>query len=43
VTAIEWASWTPLIAGMVVLGLVPGLVFGVTNDAVSGLMKAFGG
>ncbi len=43
VSGIEWASWTPLLAGMVVLGLVPGLVFGMTNDAVSGLMKVFGG
>jgi NADH-quinone oxidoreductase subunit M len=42
VTAVEWASWVPLVAGIVVLGLVPGLIFGMTNDAVSGLMKVFG-
>jgi len=42
VSAIEWASWAPLIAGIVVLGLFPGLVFGMTNDAVSGLMRVFG-
>ena len=27
---------------LVVLGLVPGLIFGMTNDAVTGLMKVFG-
>jgi hypothetical protein len=31
-----------LIAGIVVLGLFPGLVFGMTNDAVSSLMRVFG-
>jgi NADH-quinone oxidoreductase subunit M len=42
VTTNEWVSWSPLIAGIVVLGLFPGLVFGMTNDAVSSLMRVFG-
>jgi NADH-quinone oxidoreductase subunit M len=43
VTTVEWISWAPLIAGIVVLGLIPGLLFGVTNDAVTNLMRVFGG
>jgi NADH-quinone oxidoreductase subunit M len=42
VTTVEWVSWTPLIAGIVVLGLFPGIVFGMSNDAVTGLMRVFG-
>ena len=41
--ATEWVSWGPLIAGIVVLGLVPTLVFGVTNDAVLPIVHLFGG
>jgi NADH-quinone oxidoreductase subunit M len=40
--AVEWISWVPLLIGIVVLGLFPRLVFGVTDDAVSGLMSLFG-
>ena len=42
VTTVEWVSWTPLIAGIVVLGIFPGIVFGMSNDAVAGLMRVFG-
>lgn len=34
VTPHEWVAWTPMIILIVVLGLVPGLLFNVTNPAV---------
>src|SRR6266540_1626005 len=43
VTSIELVAWAPLLAGILVLGLFPGLVFGVTNDAVPALVKIIGG
>jgi NADH-quinone oxidoreductase subunit M len=39
----EWLAWTPLLIGIVVLGLVPGLVFDVTDDAVQGVARVFSG
>jgi len=42
VVAAEWVSWAPLIALILVLGLFPKLVFGMTNDAVAGLLSAVG-
>ncbi len=43
VTSIELVAWAPMLVGILVLGLFPGLVFGVTNDAVTALVKIFGG
>ncbi len=37
----EWISWTPLLVLIVVLGIFPGLLFGVTDDAVAGVADAF--
>jgi len=42
-TRVEWLSWAPLLALIVVLGLVPTVVFGITNDAVSPLTGFFTG
>jgi NADH-quinone oxidoreductase subunit M len=42
ILAVEWVSWVPLLIGIVVLGLFPRLVFGVTDDAVSGIVKLLG-
>ncbi|MFL5738381.1 MAG: NuoM family protein [Actinomycetota bacterium] len=42
VSAIEWVSWVPLLLGIFVLGLFPRLVFGVTNEAVTGLTHLIG-
>ena len=42
VLAIEWVSWLPLLALTLVLGLYPKLVFGVTDEAVGGLMSLLG-
>jgi NADH-quinone oxidoreductase subunit M len=41
VSRVEWLAWAPLLAGIVVLGLVPRLVTGATNDAVAALVRIF--
>jgi NADH-quinone oxidoreductase subunit M len=43
VSAVELISWTPLLAGILFLGLYPRIVFGTTNEAVGALAKIFGG
>ena len=40
---VEWVAWLPLLIGIVVLGLFPRLVFGVTDEAVGALMSVLGG
>jgi NADH-quinone oxidoreductase subunit M len=42
VVAVEWISWLPLLALILVLGLYPRLVFGVTDEAVNGLTRLLG-
>jgi NADH-quinone oxidoreductase subunit M len=42
VLVVEWVAWVPLLIGIVVLGLFPRLVFGVTDDAVSSLLHLVG-
>jgi len=42
VLAVEWVSWLPLLALILVLGVYPRLVFGVTDEAVGGLMSLLG-
>ena len=39
---VEWLAWLPLLIGIVVLGLFPRIIFGVTDDAVRGLMSFLG-
>jgi NADH-quinone oxidoreductase subunit M len=39
VAPVEWVSWAPLLAGILVLGLFPRLVLGVTNEAVDALTR----
>jgi NADH-quinone oxidoreductase subunit M len=41
VNTTEWLAWAPLLAGIVVLGLFPRLVLGVSNEAVSALARVF--
>jgi NADH-quinone oxidoreductase subunit M len=43
VVAVEWVSWLPLLVAIVALGVFPRLILGVTDGAVSGLMRLFGG
>jgi NADH-quinone oxidoreductase subunit M len=42
VLTIEWVSWLPLLVLILVLGVYPRLVFGVTDEAVRGLMSLLG-
>jgi NADH-quinone oxidoreductase subunit M len=39
---VEWWAWTPLLLGIIVLGLYPKIVFGTSSEAVSGLLHAMG-
>ncbi len=43
VLTVEWVAWLPLLIGIVALGLYPRLIFGVTDEAVRGLMSVLGG
>ena len=43
VTGVELAAWAPLLVGILLLGVVPGIVFGVTSEAVRPLVQIFGG
>jgi NADH-quinone oxidoreductase subunit M len=40
VNAYEWASWTPILLLILVLGIFPGLLFEITNGAVTQLTTA---
>jgi NADH-quinone oxidoreductase subunit M len=40
VNAFEWASWLPILLLIVVLGIFPGLLFNVTDDAVTQMTNA---
>jgi len=40
---VEWVAWLPLLIGIVILGIFPSLIFGVTDEAVRGLMSFLGG
>ena len=42
VTPIEWVAWTPLLLGILVLGVYPQLLFGITNPAVTELVGHLG-
>ena len=39
----EWIAWTPLLLGIVVFGIFPNLIFGITDDAATHLTRAFSG
>jgi NADH-quinone oxidoreductase subunit M len=41
VSTVEWISWVPLLAGILVLGLFPRIVFGVSSESVSTLARIF--
>ncbi len=43
VLTIEWVSWLPLLVLILVLGVYPKIVFGITDEAVGGLMRLMGG
>ncbi|MGH9118583.1 MAG: complex I subunit 4 family protein [Acidimicrobiales bacterium] len=39
----EWIAWTPLLVGIVALGIYPNFVFQVTDPSVSAITQVFGG
>jgi NADH-quinone oxidoreductase subunit M len=39
---VEWVSWVPLLVLVLVLGIFPGIIFGVTNDSVRILVHLVG-
>jgi NADH-quinone oxidoreductase subunit M len=41
VNAVEYVSWAPLLVGIVLLGVAPVLILGVTNEAVASLTGLF--
>jgi hypothetical protein len=43
INAIEWGTWTPLLVMILALGILPFLVFGITNPDVIGYLGAVGG
>ena len=40
--SVEWLSWTPLLVLILALGLFPRLIFGISQEAVSGIMAVLG-
>ncbi len=42
VTRTEWIAWAPLLVGILLFGLLPGLIFDVTDPAVVGLLATGG-
>jgi NADH-quinone oxidoreductase subunit M len=43
VTTFEWTAWTPLLVGILGLGILPNLLFSVFDPAVQITLSAFGG
>jgi NADH-quinone oxidoreductase subunit M len=43
VTTIEWVAWTPFLVGIVVLGIVPGIIFGLTDPSVGHIVEMVAG
>jgi NADH-quinone oxidoreductase subunit M len=41
--AVEWVAWLPLLVLIVALGVFPRLVFGMSDDAVRGVLSLLGG
>jgi len=39
----EWIAWTPLLLGIVVFGLLPNLIFSLTNGPAEAITRAFRG
>jgi NADH-quinone oxidoreductase subunit M len=42
ILTVEWIAWLPLLLGIVVLGVFPRFVFGMSDEAVSGILHIFG-
>jgi NADH-quinone oxidoreductase subunit M len=42
VNVYEWVAWTPFLIGILVLGIYPNLLFGLTDDAVLNIVSMIG-
>jgi len=42
ILSVEWVSWTPLLVLILVLGLVPSIIFNVTENGVNAIARVFG-
>jgi NADH-quinone oxidoreductase subunit M len=42
VTVLEWGTWAPLLVMILLLGVLPFLVFGITNADVTSILAVFG-
>ncbi len=42
INSVEWMSWTPLLVLILALGVFPRFIFGVSQEAVSGIMAMLG-
>ena len=42
IVSVEWVSWTPLLVLILVLGLVPSIIFNVTQTGVDAIARIFG-
>ena len=43
ILAVEWVAWLPLLVLIVALGVFPRIVFGMSDDAVRGILSLLGG
>ena len=43
VSPFEWAAWLPILVLIVVFGFFPGLIFNLSNPAVTSIARVFGG
>ena len=41
VSTVEWIAWTPMLLGIVILGVYPNLLFSLTNPAVEHVSRIF--
>ena len=43
ILSVEWVSWAPLLAAILVLGLIPSIVLNSTEQGVNAIVRIFGG
>ena len=43
VTPVEWMSWLPLLVLILGFGMFPGLIFNLSDPAVTSIARVFGG
>ena len=43
ISPIEWGTWAPLLALIIILGFLPFLIFGITTPDVNAILAVFTG